>query len=77
MPHQNAFKERNISPDRRRRCWIVRDYSTPTQTVCGRIEMHNDAFRAIRPDDTVVGEYDTLTAARASLLPGKRALNCF
>jgi hypothetical protein len=74
MPHQNSFKERNCSPDRkydrRRRTWIVRNYAVDSQPVVGRVELSESSlFKAIRPNDEAVGSYDTLTAARAALLP--------
>jgi hypothetical protein len=69
MPHQNSFKERNVSPDRRRRCWIVRDYNSPAQTVVGRVELNQDQFVAIKSNDEVVGHFNLLTEARSALLP--------
>jgi hypothetical protein len=47
----------------------VRDYSSSDAKVVGRIEMVDERFRAIKPDDSVAGEFDSLSAARNVLLP--------
>jgi hypothetical protein len=74
-PHQNMLKERNVSPDRRRRCWVVKNYDNGL--VAGRVELEADLFVAIQPDGNIVGKYSTLTAARVALLPqAKRPINC-
>jgi hypothetical protein len=78
--HHKMLEQRNISPDRRRRVWLVRDYNNSAggSPVVGRVEMVNDAFQAIRPNDEIVGVFATLTAARAALLGPvvKRRIDC-
>jgi hypothetical protein len=69
--NNKVFRSRNVAPTPSKklvRVWIAKDYDNGG-IVRGRVELRNDMFVAIKtPEDVVVGQYPTLSAARQSLL---------